>query len=200
MHYGWVLVPLITAFTGWFVVWLLTRMLFYPKRPQKLAWFTFQGFFPKKQREFAASLGKLVSEELFSFASIEEKITDPGNFEKLLPVIETQVDQFLRIKLPAQMPMIGMLVGERTLNGMKQVFIGELKELFPVIMKNYMSGLQTEIDPTRLVTKKITAFPVQKLEETFKKLIGKESRKAALAGAGIGFLMGLLQVFILFCT
>jgi hypothetical protein len=67
------------------------------------------------------------------------------------------------------------------------VFIAELKELFPVIMRNYMNGLQMEIDPARLVTEKISAFPAGKPEETFQKLLGNQARKAAVAGAGIGF-------------
>jgi hypothetical protein len=140
-----------------------------PKRPQKLAG-SHSRDFPKQTTGVCRRAGQLVNEELFSFASIEQKITDPGNFEKLMPVIEMQADRFLRIKLPAQM-IIGMLVGERTLNEMKRC-LAELKELFPVIMKNYMNGLQMEIDPARLVTEKISAFPAGKPEETFQKLVG----------------------------
>jgi uncharacterized membrane protein YheB (UPF0754 family) len=197
MHYEWVLVPLITAFTGWFVGRLLVRMLFYPGKLQQLPWFTGQGSFPNKQQTIAGKLGKLVSEELFSFASLEEKISGPENFEKLMPLIETHVDAFLRVKLPAQMPMIGMLVGERTINEMKTVFIAELKELFPVIMKNYMSGLQTEMDPARLIAEKIAGLSDDKLNGLIKELIGNAGKKAALIGALIGFSMGLVQVFIL---
>jgi hypothetical protein len=76
------------------------------------------GIFSKQTTGVCRRAGQLVNEELFSFASIEQKITDPGNFEKLMPDIEMQADRFLRIKLPAQM-IIGKLVGERTLNEMK---------------------------------------------------------------------------------
>ncbi|MEJ7678231.1 MAG: hypothetical protein WKG06_10305 [Segetibacter sp.] len=39
-------------------------------------------------------LGKLVSNELLSFSEIEEKISDPANVEKLLPLLEIHIDTF----------------------------------------------------------------------------------------------------------
>jgi hypothetical protein len=39
------------------------------------------------------------------------------------------------------MPMIGMFIGEKTINELKAVFITELESLFPVIMKSYLGNL-----------------------------------------------------------
>jgi len=116
MSYGLVLVPVISAFIGWLANRILIKMLFHPREPKKTAGFILQGIFPKKQQQLAEKLGKLVSDELFSVIEMEQKINSPENFQKIMPLIEEHVDAFLRVKLPKQMPMIGMFIGDKTTN------------------------------------------------------------------------------------
>jgi hypothetical protein len=71
------------------------KMLFYPREPKKILGITFQGIFPKRQKQFAEKLGKLVSAEFLSFTDIEQKISDPDNLKKIMPMIESHVDDFL---------------------------------------------------------------------------------------------------------
>src|SRR4051812_36198904 len=125
-----ILLPVISAFIGWFTNWIAIKMLFHPREPKKILGVTFQGIFPKRQQQFAMKLGKLVSSELLSFADIEQKISDPENVTKLLPVLEAHIDTFLREKLTAEIPMIGMLIGDKTIGQVKGVFIKELEALF----------------------------------------------------------------------
>jgi uncharacterized membrane protein YheB (UPF0754 family) len=128
-------IPLISAFIGWFTNWIAIKMLFHPKNPVKILGITFQGIFPKRQIQFAEKLGKLVSEELLSFKDIEVKITNPDNINKLMPYVEEHIEHFLRVKLAEKMPMISMFIGEKTIADLKIVFVSELTVLFPVIMK-----------------------------------------------------------------
>lgn len=196
MQSGLVLVPLLTAFTGWLVGWMLIRVLL-NLNPQNRSRPGFRGSSPSIQQELAEKVGGLVGETLWAQELVGEKLSDPAHLERLMPLIEKEVDEFLRVKLPAKMPMIGMLVGERTIGELKSVFIAELKELFPVVMKNYMNGLQAGMDPARLVSEKIAALPAGKLEEMVRVLVGNKGRKVALLGAGIGLVIGFVQVFIL---
>jgi uncharacterized membrane protein YheB (UPF0754 family) len=36
MHYGLILIPLISAFIGWFTNWIAIKMLFHPREPKKM--------------------------------------------------------------------------------------------------------------------------------------------------------------------
>src|SRR5947208_14089446 len=99
MNWTFLLIPVISAFIGWFTNWIAIKMLFHPKEPVKVLGITFHGIFPKRQKLFAEKLGKLVSEELLSFSDIENKITDPENINKLLPLIDQHIDHFLRLTL-----------------------------------------------------------------------------------------------------
>jgi uncharacterized membrane protein YheB (UPF0754 family) len=190
------LIPLISAFIGWFTNWIAIKMLFHPRLPKKILGITFHGIFPKRQKQFAEHLGRLVSKELLSFKDIEEKITHPDNIKKVMPLVDEHIDNFLRNKLAATMPMISMFIGDKTIGQLKEVFMTELEELFPQLMTNYMNSLQTELDLEKIVIAKVSAFSSDKLEEVLNNIMSKEFRFVEIIGAVLGFIIGLLQVFI----
>ena len=196
MPYGLILIPIISAFIGWFTNWIAIKMLFHPREPKKILWFTLQGIFPKRQHQFAEKLGKLVSEELLSYRDIEEKITHPANIARVMPYVEEHIEQFLRVKLPQQMPVIGMFIGDKTINELKSVFLAELETLFPLIMKNYMNNLEKELDLEKIIIEKVTGFSSDKLEQILYDIMSKEFRFVEIIGGVLGFMIGLLQVFI----
>ena len=159
--------------------------------------FTIQGIFHKRQLQFAEQLGELVSKELLSFSDIEEKITSADNIKKIMPVAEKHMDEFLRTRLGEAFPMIGMFIGEKTINQLKTLFMSELETIFPVIIKGYMQNLQQELDLKQIVTSKVAAFSIDKLESTLNQTMGKELRQIQLFGAALGLLVGLVQLFVI---
>lgn len=189
-------IPLISAFIGWFTNWIAIKMLFHPRLPVKVFGFTFQGIFPKRQHQFAQKLGKLVSEELLSFKDIESKITDGSNLKQVMPIVETHIDNFLRNKLASEMPIISMFIGDKTIEQLKSVFMKELESLFPVLMTIYMGKLRHELDLEAIVTEKVSNFSSDKLEEILQTIMSKEFKFIEMIGAVLGFLIGILQVFI----
>ena len=189
-------IPLISAFIGWFTNWIAIKMLFHPRLPVKVLGITFHGIFPKRQVQFAQKLGKLVSEELLSFKDIEAKITDGNNLQQVMPLVETHIDNFLRNKLAAEMPIISMFIGDKTIEQLKSVFMKELESLFPVLMTSYMEKLKHELDLEAIVTEKVSNFSSDKLEEILQAIMSKEFRFIEVIGAVLGFLIGIIQVFI----
>lgn len=196
MTLGLFLIPIISAFIGWFTNWIAIKMLFHPREPKKILGITFQGIFPKNQAQFAAKLGKLVGEELLSFKDIADKITNPENIEKVMPVVETHIDHFLRVKLAEKMPVISMFIGDKTINELKGVFMEELKTLFPTLMESYINNLQQDLDLEQIVTQKVAAFSSDKLEDILNSIMSKEFRFVEIIGAVLGFIIGLLQIGI----
>lgn len=192
-----IIVPVIAAFIGWLPIWITLKMLFHPKKPVRILGFTIQGFFHKHQPAFAQKLGSLVSQELLSFSDIEEKITNTDNVKKIMPIAEKHMDEFLRTKLGEAFPMIGMFIGEKTINQLKTLFMNELEIIFPVIIKGYMQNLQNELDLEQIVTSKVSAFSMDKLEPMLNRALAKEFRLIQIFGIGLGFLLGLAQVFII---
>jgi uncharacterized membrane protein YheB (UPF0754 family) len=154
------------------------------------------GVFPKRQQQIAESLGRIVGQELLSFGDIEEAITRPEAVQRILPMAEEHVDHFLRVKLKESMPMIAMFVGDRTIAQLKTVFMAELQELFPVIMKNYVANLRNDLDLERIVVEKIAGFSADRLESLLNEFLTKEFRFVEVIGAALGFLIGVLQILL----
>ena len=191
-----ILIPVISAFIGWFTNWVAIKMLFHPKEPKRILGITFHGIFPKRQRVFAEKLGKMISSEFLSFEDIEEKIANPQNLQKLMPMIEAHVDKFLRDKLGDEMPFLSLFIGDKTIRSLKKIFMLELEILFPQLMKSYAGHLQEELDLEKIVTEKVSAFSSDKLESILYQIMSKEFRFVEILGGVIGFIIGILQVLI----
>jgi uncharacterized membrane protein YheB (UPF0754 family) len=190
------LIPFLSACIGWFFSRLALKLLFHPRLPKKILGFTIQGVFPKNQPSLANKIAATAGKELFSYDKIEQKITNPQNLQKIMPMIEQQLDEFLRVKLTTDMPVISMFIGDKTIASLKKVFIQELEILFPRIMKSYAANLRNEFDLEKILSEKIGAFPPEKLEKFLKQTMKKELRFVEIAGTLIGFLIGLCQVII----
>ena len=117
-----------------------------------------------------------------------------------MPVVETHIDNFLRVKLSEAMPVISMFIGDKTIEQLKGIFLKELESLFPVIMKNYMGSLQQDLDLERIVVNKVSGFSTDKLEAILYQIMSKEFRFVEIIGGVLGFIIGLLQVVITLLT
>lgn len=200
MNYWLVLIPLISAFIGWFTNWIAIKMLFHPREPRKILGITFHGIFPKRQRQFAEKLGKLVSSELLSFSEIENKITDPANIAKMMPFIEEKIDTFLKEKLSSVFPMLSMFIGQNTINQLKTVFMKELEVIFPELIGSYMKNLESQLDLEKIVTEKVYGFSSDKMESILNQIMSKEFRFVELIGGVLGLIIGIFQVLITLMT
>ncbi len=197
MHWtGYLITILLSTFTGWITTWIAIKMLFHPRRPVKIFGLTIQGIFPKNQQLIAQKLGQVVGKELLSFSEIEQKVTNPENLQKLRPDIEAHIDDFLRNKLKDVFPMLSMFIGEKTIGQLKDAFLQELENLFPMLMKNYMNKLQHDLDLEKIVTEKVANFSSDKLENILSQITKKEFKFLEIVGGIFGLLIGIAQVLI----
>jgi uncharacterized membrane protein YheB (UPF0754 family) len=171
-------------------------MLFHPKEPVRFLGMTFQGIFPKRQAQFGEKLGKLVSSEFLSLQDIEDRIADPRNLERILPIVDQHIDGFLKEKLPKTFPMLSMFVGDKTIATLKTAFMEELQALFPVLMQQYVKALEKELDLQYIVEEKVRQFSSDKLEDMLYQIMAKEFRFVEILGGVLGFLIGCIQVLI----
>lgn len=130
---GWLwLTPVIAGLGGWVAGMIIKRKILRT--------------LPRMIREFTASLRvgmrqHPVTEQAGPTAGSHDEQSGP--FEQIRPFIEEQADHFFRHRLVQAMPMVGTLIGEKTIQQMKAVLMQELEELFPVVMEKYLSIVTT---------------------------------------------------------
>lgn len=190
------LIPVISAFIGYFTNWIAIKMLFHPKKPVNILGITVQGIFPKRQQQFAQKLGVMVANELLHFDEIADKLKDPQQLEALTPTIEAHINTFLEVRLKEKIPMIGMFVTGKTLDKIKDGMMEEINTLLPQIIGQYTDTLKEKIDIEKMVTDKVSNFSSDKLEDILSAIMKKEFRFVEILGGVVGFIIGLLQVAI----
>ncbi len=189
------LIPFISAFIGYFTNWIAIKMLFHPKNPVTVLGITFQGIFPKRQKQFAQKLG-VVANELLHFDEIAGKLNDPEQLKQLTPTIEKHIDTFLEVRLKEKIPVLSMFVTGSTLDKIKDGMMDEINSLLPQIISQYTDTLKAKIDIEKMVTEKVEGFSSDKLEEILAAIMKKEFRFVEILGGVVGFIIGLLQVAI----
>jgi len=174
-------------------------MLFYPAAPKQFIGIRFQGVLPKHKNQLAIDFGKLANEELLPLLNnLQTKLADPTSTDKIMPFVEKHIDHFLRVKLSEKMPVIGMFIGESTISELKSIFIEELKSLFPEMMGVYMSSIQNEIDIENIIAAKVESISSGRIEGLLKNSLKGELTRVYIVFSAIGFLIGLLQLAIVF--
>ena len=114
-----------------------------------------------------------------------------------MPYAADHIDHFLRVKLVKSMPVVGMMVGDKTINSLKSLFMDELEALFPVIMQNYLDGLQQDVNIQEIVSARLMTLSPQHLEHVFIESTRRERRIAYVLGSLGGFVIGLIQLLIM---
>jgi uncharacterized membrane protein YheB (UPF0754 family) len=197
MSWWYYFIPVIGACIGWMMNRLLLKLLFHPRKQTRIFGISFQGIIPKKQPELALQLGKL-AKELLSFTDLEQKITSADNFNMIRPQVETHVDEFLRVRLKEAFPWIGSMIGERTINDLKVLFMNELERIFPMVMQGYLKNLGQQLDLEQLVSNKLTSLSTEMLENRLNREIGKELRFVGVFGALTGLIVGLVALLAIY--
>jgi uncharacterized membrane protein YheB (UPF0754 family) len=152
----------------------------------------FRTIIPRKQDELANKIASAVSSN-FSFDGIQSKLTDAGNVKKVMPVVEDHIDNFLRHKLKEKIPMVGMLIGDKTIASLKEVFLKEIEDMFPVVLNKFAGNLGNEINVHEMVRQRLTSIPVYKIQKAFSP-IQKYFELAGLIGGFVAGLVALLAV------
>jgi uncharacterized membrane protein YheB (UPF0754 family) len=195
-YWLYLIIPLISACIGWITIWIAIKMLFRPLKPTHFLGLRIQGVFPKQQQKLAENIGRTVSKQLLSFDNISDQISNSSNLEKIMPLIENHIDDFLRNRLATEIPMIGMFVGDKTIDILKKAFMKELSLLFPIIMKEYAANIKHELDLEKIVTRKIAELPPSLLETLVSRSMSREFKMVMVLGAITGLLIGVIQVLI----
>ena len=135
--------PFVFALIGWLV--------------GKIVVTVYVSFLLKRKAHISDIFGRYVEQQL-SFADIEQRLTEPASIEAILPFTEEHIDEFLRKKLPAAMPMLAMFISDKLVADMKAIFMNELKDLFPALIQQYLTNVKKNTNISRIVSAKLNAI------------------------------------------
>ena len=188
-------IPFISAAIGWFTNYVAIKMLFYPREEKDFGIVKLHGIFPKRKPVLAERLGRIVANDLLSPKVLKDKIDNDENRGKLKSAIMVQVDDYLKTKFKESNKMFAMFLNDKVIEQLKDRLEVMLEDLVPQLMLQ-VSGKIEDIDIEKLVHDRVINFSNEKLENLLMSVIKKELSFIELAGAVLGFFIGLMQVGI----
>ncbi|MEO6489813.1 MAG: hypothetical protein ABIO04_07740 [Ferruginibacter sp.] len=187
----------LSAFTGWLISFLVIKMLLSPSKAITFFGISIQGLIPANKDRIANGTGQLVQKEFLNYKGFEEKLSDPSLLAKLKPEIEAHVEHFLKEKLKAVFPLLSQFMGEKTLTQFKTAFLLEIDNLLPIMIKNYLGGLKSDLKLDTIIAERISSIPTAEVQRFLYSNAKKQIRNLQIACSVIGFLIGLITVGIL---
>ena len=188
------LLPLIAALIGWATNYLAIKMLFHPREPKKIIWFSIQGVFPKRQNQIAEKLGTLVANELFSMKDIGQRIEELSTQPEAMEEVGKRIEKTIRGKLISAFPMLSMFLSDDMIVKVTNLFKGELEDFMKASASGLALKMEESIDVEALVREKVNTFSSDKVEELLIGFMEQEFRFIEKIGAVLGFIIGCVQV------
>jgi len=172
--------------------------MFHPRQPMGWGWFKIQGIFPKRQKQIAENLGKVVANELLSTSELKDKLLKPENIKAVHNSIAFRLHQYLSEVLPKKYPVVALIVSGKTKDKVLDEVMREIYNITPGVIDELMEKVDESVDIEAIVTEKVGNFPASRLEDLLQKLLKKEFRFIEWIGAILGFIIGCLQLVLLY--
>jgi len=192
MFARWILIPLIGAFIGWLTNVVAIRMLFRPRRPVKIFFWTLQGLIPKRQAEIAANIAGVVDKDLLPLKEVLERLYTPALESRLTTMVVDVARRRLLERLPSFIPP-----------GLKEAAGRSMEETLRREMPSAIQELLEELGQTPgvfslgdLVAAKFNKLNLQQVEQIVVDVAGRELRYIEWLGGLLGFLIGLIQALL----
>jgi uncharacterized membrane protein YheB (UPF0754 family) len=189
-------VPFVSVLLSWLMIKFAISSIFRPFKEIHIAGFRWQGLLPKAKDEMTASIAHAISIEILSSSFINEKLAGPETLEKAMPAIEVHIDNFLDHRLKEAIPVISMFIGEKITKQLKELFLEELKELFPSVMSQFIGNLSQSGELEKEIAVKLQSISTEQTEALFYQRFGKAIRKIEVSFAVGGLLVGVIQLLI----
>ncbi|WP_324717987.1 DUF445 family protein [Carboxydochorda subterranea] len=189
-------VPLVAAGIGWITNVAAVRLLFWPIRPIRIwgtRWYL-QGIFPRRQHEIARGIGELVERELLRPEDLVAGIDGARYREEAVWVLEGYVARRMQTQLPRFLPAS---VRDAMVAYAVRVTRQEAGRAMEAITDRLKERLQEQLRVSSLLGEKLEQLDLVDFEGIILRLIGRELRWIEVLGAVMGFLVGVVQMLLL---
>ncbi|MEM7551878.1 MAG: DUF445 family protein [Bacteroidota bacterium] len=188
-------VPFISAAIGWITNYIAIKMLFYPREEVNLVLFRLQGIFPKRQSVLAAKLARIVAYELFTIDSLRAKIETEETKTEAREMIQEKIESYMKTFLTEKIPFLAGFLDEKRMEQIREKIGAEIDKVLPTMIAKLSSKLDAA-HIEEVVYEKVSTFSSEKLEGLLMSVLKKELKFIELAGAILGFVIGLIQLVI----
>lgn len=194
-------IPIEGAFIGWVTTYLAILMIFRPRKPVYIFGWKLQGIVPKKRHEIAMSIGRSVERDMISIDDFEDLISEVNLEGEVMSIIDKYIDE--KLTRSSESTFVGRTYNS-VLDGvkvrLKAYLAHEISSNANDIIKSFIERLETDFDIQEIVARRIDSYDVETLEDVVFGFTRREFKFLEIMGGVFGYLIGIIQVIILFAT
>lgn len=187
---------------GWVTNWLAIKALFQPQQRYQLLFFEFQGLLPKRQKELAHNLGKIVEGELISVEELIKKV-EPADIDPIIDDVmrknrdemEQRIKDFIS-NIARKIPFFNLSADTLVKSVMDRIeseVCIVLKKQVPMLLDRAAEKAAEKISVQEIVIEKVCKMDLIKLENLFNRIADKEMTAIIRLGGVLGVLVGIIQ-------
>jgi len=183
---------------GWFTDWLALKMIFNPRYPTRyFGLVEWQGLFLKRRREVSAQYARLIAQEIITPRKVIEAILTGPLSDKILTIIQRNVQQVLDRQTGIARPLVVFTVGSSNYQKMKRAIAVKVLERMPEAMTYIEDYAADAMDIENLLVEKMQQLDEEQFEELIRPAFRQDEWILITVGAVLGFVVGECQALIL---
>ncbi len=191
----WWTMPIVGGIVGLGTNWLAIQMIFRPLEPTRfLGLVTYQGMFPKRQREIAADYGKITAREIFTPEKLVSAVVDgPG-----MSAPDAEVRSLATERLAEFRPMLALVAGgvapsDGELGKVVDVLFDRLIALEPTLRPTVVAHLAESLRLDELIEDRLGSLDKAQFERMLRGIFEEDEWILVAVGGALGGLIGVAQ-------
>lgn len=199
MNHLWSL-PVVGALLGWLTNWLAVWLLFRPRKPVRVFFWTVQGVIPSRRGQLAESVAEAVEERLISGADFETALKN----EHVKAAVEESIREYVDSVIGDQLDDLGTLVSAMLSKKRKDILetvpalvTAKIARTLPKLTATLAEKAKAGMDIRAIVVERINQFTDDELETMIRDVVSRELVWIERLGFVIGAVIGALQWLIL---
>lgn len=187
---SYVIMILTGALIGWATNYIAIKSLFRPSAPITIGFIRFHGLLPKRRAELAASIARIVENELVTTEALSQRLQAENVKQRITHEIMVQVEIVLVQKLPRMLQQVGvdliLPIVKREIDNSLDGWLDRAQEF-----------IRDEAKVGEMVKDRINGFDLAQLEKLVMDVAGTELKHIELLGGFLGGLIGLIQALLI---
>ena len=198
-NWRYAILPVLGMLIGWGTNWLALKMLFKPRKPFGVGRYKIQGLIPSRRNDLSGTIAKTISDELLS----SDDLVKAMNELDIKGIALSQVNSIVEKKIESldlkNSPPLGML-HDTIVSTAQSIVSSQVEDSIDDFLENMGDHVSGNLDIIRLMEEKLSSLDDERIEEIVTEVSKKELKHIERLGAVLGFIIGCLQVLLLWLT
>jgi uncharacterized membrane protein YheB (UPF0754 family) len=192
----WWLLPIVGGIVGLGTNYLAIQMIFRPMEPRRVGPLSFQGLFPKRQRQIAADYGRIAACEILTPKNLLRLLTEGETGTRIARVVLQRVSEAIDAQAPTISALTGSEVTQEQLDLIKWRLVERVARDYPEVEPEIEQYLERTFDVGGQVESKLAALSKPEFERLLRGLFEQDEWILITIGGALGLAVGFLQAAI----